>query len=167
MALKLKIISLGLQMYSMNTTWQKVSKIACMNPAFDLFLKTNWVLIWLEMGYWLLLEQLQERQICPFSFWCYLMSIILIYKRNIKVWKSSLALITCRNRGVEGFWDVWALDDTRGLVSITAWGGTVLVAVLSRLFAPWFGIMCWRFSRILWLGALQSSVRWKRCLGLD
>lgn len=113
-----------------------------------------------------ILEQLQERQIFPFSFWCYLMSIVLIYERNVKVWKTSLALITCRNGGVEGFWDVLALDDTHGLDSISAWGGAVLVALLSRLFARWFGIMCWRFSRILWLGALQGSVRWKRCLGL-
>lgn len=110
-----------------------------------------------------------DTRIPEYYFRCNLMSLILIYKRNVKFWKSSLALIACRNGGGEAFWDILALDDTHGLDSISAGGGAALVPFLSRLFAPCFGIMCWirRFSRFLWLGAVQGNVCWKTCFGLD
>lgn len=96
----------------------------------------------------------KDFRIC--SFWCNLMSNILIYKRNVKVWKSSLALIACRNGGGEGFCDVLALYDTHGLDSFSAWSRAVLVPYLSRLSDPSFGIMCWIrwFSRFFWLRAV-------------
>lgn len=158
-------------MYSINTSCYKIT---WMNLAFHVFLKTKWVLIWSEMGYWLLilgywlLEPLQERQtfakILEYVLFGVTMSNLLIYKRDVKVWKTSLALIASRNGGGKGL----ALDDTHGLDSFSAWGGAVLVLFLCRLFNPCFGIMCWIrwFSRFFWFRAVQGSVCWKRCYGL-